>query len=698
MSSYLPSTASTPTSSGHPLTVSRIEIKDKIFQELKGATFSVDLTTRGAPLQADPDDVQKVFDHLREVTYTTLFSDENSTKDIPRLPYHGFKKAESESYEPLTHLLNSIVNATMCLDRPSYLKNQGLHFHPHGAEMRDKLNSEKPLKPAILGLLDSRTCGTSTESKISWNDVAVIVEVKANQVEVVKQLATYAHSHLGLNRRRSFSIAMSFNQSALTLQFFCFHRSGVSSSPELRLKEEDGFRSVVEHMVGILSIQSEEAFGLDMTRVKYVIHDQETPGPDMVRVKNVYRLNGRNYEIVRKIHERNSIRGHSTAVYSLKAQTTNDTPAGLQSRELERVDGAARFPENLVYKLSYQTEERPSEGTLFSEFFGRFGIVDIVGYHTCSSREPFGTTAHHLSNARFWRLGDDNADAGTPEIRYLHCTAMGLEGLPLLDMSDEEAGIPTPVELMETILHSMIGHYNLFLGGVLHRDISSGNILRLREPVNRSLGPSIHSLCPMLDEDVDLSLCRGFLIDGDHAIEWHKDVRTPLLERSGTLPFVSIRLLYAWFKKRPALHTAADDLESFLWVLVWSLVQIFKERVTGDHSAIHHVWNALSGRSFPELIFKEYLTKCDWSDRVFRGLIQEWLGISGESRTIVNQLQGRLLSQGSDMEEDILDELDEHCRSVYRHFIQAGYRHLEEIEKFPDWNAVVDFNGDELNG
>ena len=53
-------------------------------------------------------------------------------------------------------------------------------------------------------------------------------------------------------------------------------------------------------MVGILSIRDEEAFGLDVTRVE-----------------NVFRLNDRNYEIVRTIHERNHIR-HSAAVYSLK--------------------------------------------------------------------------------------------------------------------------------------------------------------------------------------------------------------------------------------------------------------------------------------------------------------------------------------------------------------------------------------------
>ncbi|KAH8997315.1 hypothetical protein EDB92DRAFT_1813783 [Lactarius akahatsu] len=185
-------------------------------------------------------------------------------------------------------------------------------------------------------------------------------------------------------------------------------------------------------MVGILSIPDEEAFGLDLTRVE-----------------KVYRLNNRNYEIVRKIHERNSIRGYSTVV---------QYPARLRSRKLKLVGGLSQLPEMMEYKLSYQTEERPSEGTLFSGFFGQFGIVDVVGYHICTSNESFDCTAHYFSNARFSGLGDDSADeTRTPEIRHLHCLAMALEGLPLLDISDRETGIPMPAELLETIPHSMIG-------------------------------------------------------------------------------------------------------------------------------------------------------------------------------------------------------------------------------------------------
>ena len=64
---------------------------------------------------------------------------------------------------------------------------------------------------------------------------------------------------------------------------------------------KDEFQSIVKHMVGIMSIPDEAAFGLDMTRVK-----------------EVYRLNNHNYDIVRTIQNRESIRGHSTVVYRLK--------------------------------------------------------------------------------------------------------------------------------------------------------------------------------------------------------------------------------------------------------------------------------------------------------------------------------------------------------------------------------------------
>jgi hypothetical protein len=123
----------------------------------------------------------------------------------------------------------------------------------------------------------------------------------------------------------------------------------------------------------------------------------------------------------------------------------------------------SELPEKIIYKLSYQPEGRPSEGSLFAKFRGEFGIVDIIGFHVCTAKEIFGSTDRYFLDARFLPVGDvktgDN-ETREPELRYLHCIAMALEGLRLVDTSDSDPrAIPTPPELVETIFHSIIGEW-----------------------------------------------------------------------------------------------------------------------------------------------------------------------------------------------------------------------------------------------
>jgi hypothetical protein len=93
---------------------------------------------------------------------------------------------------------------------------------------------------------------------------------------------------------------------------------------------------------------------------------------------------------------------------------------------------------------------------------------------------------------------------GEPEMRSQQCIALSSGGRSLLDLK-EKGEIPSPCELLDTILHAIIGEYycshvsasthtllimnlghcNLFFGGVLHCDISGGNVLRHAEPFKR---------------------------------------------------------------------------------------------------------------------------------------------------------------------------------------------------------------------
>jgi hypothetical protein len=221
-------------------------------------------------------------------------------------------------------------------------------------------------------------------------------------------------------------------------------------------------------------------------------------------------------------------------------------------------------------------------------------------------------------------------------------------------------------------------------------------------------------LGPVLRRDVNLSKCRGFLIDGDHSIEWRKAPRTPSLERSvrykqycfpfsalysvrvlqGTLPFMALRLLYAWETDKPIVHTAVDDLESFLWVLVWALVHILKEFGTTRNLDIETLEETFSSHSIRSIMRRGLLVQQGWEDVVFGGLILEWLSISQKANLAIKQLLGTISGSGNDkdVQQVGFDRLEEYCRTVYMEYIQAGQKHLESIRQHPDWKAVVKVN------
>ncbi|SRR6266404_1642942 len=166
---------------------------------------------------------------------------------------------------------------------------------------------------------------------------------------------------------------------------------------------------------------------------------------------------------------------------------------------------------------------------------------------------------------------------------------------------------------------------------------------------------------------------------------------------------MSGNLLLSWFLKWPALHTAVDDLESFLWVLVWTLIHIFKQvaRITNERSYIlfldHNIFSSHHIISLGAM--REIGIRRNWPDQVFGGLIQDWLRISQQSQGHIDQLRPALLNlRDDDMESQkrVLDDIDTYCRGCYKSFIEVGYNHLSQIRKFSTWKEVVDFNGELL--
>ncbi|EMD37029.1 hypothetical protein CERSUDRAFT_84045 [Gelatoporia subvermispora B] len=152
-------------------------------------------------------------------------------------------------------------------------------------------------------------------------------------------------------------------------------------------------------------------------------------------------------------------------------------------------------------------------------------------------------------------------------------------------------------EMVTTIRNAVAGHRKARRVGLLHRDVSSGNVLIVDEEQKK--GPGL--LC-----DFDYS---SFLEpDADDVAEVVTqpdddiDGTTELKERTGTLYFIAIGIL-----REPSgvQHTTADDLESFYWLLVWIILR----------HAIHGRGSSIYATVFPNLTDQHSRAmKLDWLD------------------------------------------------------------------------------------
>jgi hypothetical protein len=222
--------------------------------------------------------------------------------------YHN--SSEPQSYDPLAHLLNQIIDAANRYVPQSQLS--GLRFHRFGGEVKETYGSHKSLKPdgvGIIGELSTETEEPAEEltkkPQLSWEQIKIIVKSKASVRDTVRQAGTYARCSVLNNRSGFFSLGIGFHYKKLEAYVFAYHRAGLSSSHPLNLTTPEGFNGLVRHIFGILSIKDEAAYGLDPTRFQ-----------------NIFYINDRYYEVVRTIYSRDSLPGRSTAVYSLKGMYT----------------------------------------------------------------------------------------------------------------------------------------------------------------------------------------------------------------------------------------------------------------------------------------------------------------------------------------------------------------------------------------
>jgi len=161
------------------------------------------------------------------------------------------------------------------------------------------------------------------------------------------------------------------------------------------------------------------------------------------------------------------------------------------------------------------------------------------------------------------------------------------------------------------------------------------------------------------------------------------------------MPFMSMRLLAAWQVRETIIHTAVDDLESFLWLLIWGIVYASKD-IEGAMTANRGIQLMLDAWSGDVTSNRTKLSTAENNrkDVVFGDLIREWLGTfrraSREDERLTEDMS--FMGVGSQEWDDACSELESYCKNIYKKVLESGFRYLEGVREYSDWDKVVAAN------
>ncbi|KAL8903406.1 MAG: hypothetical protein Q9207_003952 [Kuettlingeria erythrocarpa] len=423
---------------------------------------------------------------------------------------------------------------------------------------------------------DSKTKENTSTQKPNWSEILVTGELKSNPDQDRNEkawvdLATYAREVFRTQDRR---FVLGFTLCGSRIRLWHFDRSGACGSSSFDINQ-DGF-AFIRVMLGYY-LMTDEQLGLDPT----------IQGPE-----------GERYvEITRKGQVERLI-----LIAKIKKQAAIVSRATTCWRAYQDTD---KTKQPLIVKDSWQYEERPEEGLLIKEATDG-GVENIARYYHHETVHVGEEIDDTLGNVRrglmeecggttFRQKASREPDApasnsqGTavtgqmqppPLLRKRSSSSAQLESQSSTKRSRTSFQLREPEKTLHNRVHRRIvtrdagkhvyeakslrgivngflgaihGHESLLNAGILHRDISIGNI--------------------MLTENED----DGFLIDFDLSIKISDDRASGAPGKTGTKVFMSIGGLLG----EP--QSPMQDMESIFWVLFWVCIHYEGRNEKGEY-------------------------------------------------------------------------------------------------------------------
>lgn len=426
---------------------------------------------------------------------------------------------------------------------------------------------------------DVDRAGEKPEAQISdWAEILVTGELKSNPIEDGQtpawlDLATYTREVFRAQDRR---FVLGFSICGSMMRLWHFDRSGSSGSSSFDINK-DGFKFVYV-MLGYF-LMNDEQLGLDPTiqqpggkrYVEITRNDQverlvlteeiikqamivgrattcwkayrdgdKLKEPLIIKDSWQYEERPEEGELIKEATDK-GVRNIARYYHheTVRVGGKNDDTLENVRKGLMKTCGRTTFRER-----SFKEPELPASGPLGKAVAGRGPSQSLSRKRSSSSSQ----TAPPASNKRS-RSSRRSKDTGTLTHNRVHRRVITKDaGTPIYKASSPVAIINGFIGAIygkcaginiKTISLTCSGHESLLNAGILHRDVSIGNI--------------------MLTEKED----DGFLIDLDLAIRSSDDQASGAPSKTGTKIFMAIGALLG----EP--HSFMHDLESFFWVLFW---------------------------------------------------------------------------------------------------------------------------------
>ncbi|KIO22003.1 hypothetical protein M407DRAFT_28420 [Tulasnella calospora MUT 4182] len=221
-----------------------------------------------------------------------------------------------------------------------------------------------------------------------------------------------------------------------------------------------------------------------------------------------------------------------------------------------------------VVKQNWADARRTNEAFLCDRAKNIPSVAKVLG-----SQVIEGTANHHKGITADDILGvyqmaksaaqPTTSDSGTEEVRFEKCEETELLERVLVRMVFDQKGrsifkVKGCKELLQATKNWVEGLQGLREHGIIHRDISSGNLLLGQDPDSRAF---IIDLGLAHFDPEDINTVSGSRKDKERDARDHHHL-------TGTLPFISHQILEATSSEgQPISHKLYHDLESIFWVL-----------------------------------------------------------------------------------------------------------------------------------